>query len=122
MKSRSDGLALGEPYGGTLIDRVVPQRKSEEKMKEAKEMTAMRPFIDFIYDAEKIAVGAYSPLEGFMGSEAFESVTARNRLPGGLPWTIPIILAVPDSNEISQIKEGQEIALLDWNDAPFATL
>jgi sulfate adenylyltransferase len=121
MKDQNPG-GLGEPYGGALVNRVIPSDKTEEKMREAGEMTMIRPFIDFIYDAEKIAVGAYSPLDGFMGASALESVITRNRLPSGLPWTIPIILAVPDSAETALVTEGQEVALLDWNDAPFATL
>jgi sulfate adenylyltransferase len=114
---------LGEPYGGALVDQVLPSDKSDQKLREAKDLTGVQPFIDFIYDTEKIATGAYSPLEGFVDSSTFESIVKSNRLPNGLPWTIPIILAIPDGDEkTTDIKEGETIALLDWDKQPFAIL
>ncbi|MGH2639122.1 MAG: hypothetical protein ACRDF4_07575, partial [Rhabdochlamydiaceae bacterium] len=114
---------IGEAYGGVLVDKVLPAEKSEKMVHEAGEMPKVRPFTDFIYDAEKIAIGAYSPLEGFMDSSTFDSVARENRLPNRLPWTIPIILAIrEDEVKSQQIKEGLQLALLDWKDKPFAIL
>lgn len=110
---------IGSPYGRSLVDRAVPREKIEEKFREAKDMTGIQPFVDFIYDAEKLGIGAYSPLEGFADSQTFESILKDNRLPNGLPWTIPIILAIQDEK---LVREGEEIALLDWNREPFATI
>jgi sulfate adenylyltransferase len=59
-----------------------------------------------------IAVGAFSPLDGFMGRDDYESVVEKKHLAGGLPWTIPITLGV--SRELAQIVgDGEEIALCD---------
>jgi sulfate adenylyltransferase len=114
---------IEDPYGGMLVDGVIAKDKAEARLMEAREMPKIRPFVDFIYDAEKIGIGAYSPLEGFMGSRSFESVVTQNRLPNGLPWTIPIILAVRKEEIGSNgISEGQQIAILDWSDQPFAIL
>ncbi len=121
-KSQRPPSEIGEPYGGRLVERVIPKAKAEGALKESKELPSLRPFIDFIYDAEKIATGAYSPLEGFMGSEDLKSVLRDDRLTNGLPWTIPIILAADGGESIRQVTEGETLALLDWNDAPFATL
>lgn len=112
---------LGKPYGGNLVDLTVPQDEVEGRLKEAAEMTQIRPFIDFVYDAEKIAIGAYSPLEGFMDSIALQSVLTDSHLTNGLPWTIPIILALEDK-EATEVTEGEEVAILDWDGKPFATL
>lgn len=117
----SDPGSLGEPYGRHLVDRSVPPEKVEYRLREAKEMTGTQPFVDFIYDAEKLATGAYSPLEGFVDSETFESISKNNLLPNGLPWTIPIILAISDDDE-KRTSVGDEVALLDWNKQPFATV
>lgn len=117
----SDPGPLGEPYGRRLIDRVVSPEKVESRLREAGELIGIQPFVDFIYDAEKLAIGAYSPLEGFADSETFESITKNNRLPGGLPWTIPIILAVTEADE-KKASVGDKISLLDWNNKPFATM
>ena len=112
-----------EPYGGVLVNQILSPGQIDEKIREAQEMPQIHPFIDFIYDAEKIALGAYSPLEGFMDSKSYESVVSENRLPNGLPWTIPIVLAVKDEEvEKQKIGEGEQVALLDLSDRPFAIL
>ena len=103
------------------MDLVVPAAKAEERLKEAKELVGVAPFIDFVYDAEKIAVGAYSPLEGFMDSGTLNSVLSESRLPGGLPWTIPIVLSVP-GDQAKGVKEGEEVGLVDWSGEVFATM
>ncbi len=61
-------------------------------------------------DLELIAVGAYSPLEGFMGQADYRSVLLEMRLANGLPWTLPITLAVRRA-QADLLKEGEEIAL-----------
>ncbi|MDG6903767.1 MAG: sulfate adenylyltransferase [Nitrososphaerota archaeon] len=111
----------GEPYGGKLVDLEVAPEKAQQKLDEASELPKIQPFIDFVYDTEKLAVGAYSPLEGFMDSAAFHRVTSEGRLPNGLPWTIPIIIAIK-KDQANEIHEGEKTALLDWNGRTFATL
>ena len=103
------------------MENIVPQGEMEEKLREAKELTSVQPFIDFIYDTEKLALGAYSPLDGFVGSEDLTSIIKESRLANGLPFTIPILLTLPDSQK-QDVKEGEKISLLDWNGNPFATM
>ena len=104
-----------------LVNRELSGERSESKLRESKEMIQISPFIDFIYDVEKIAIGAYSPLDGFMDSSTMQSVITRSRLLNDLPWTIPILLA-PKEEDVKSVKEGDEVALLDWNGSPFAIL
>jgi len=47
-----------------------------------------------------------------MGKDDYESVLERKRLANGLPWTIPITLAVTRS-EADQLGEGEPVALTD---------
>ena len=103
------------------MDRVVSAGEAEGRLREAGELTSVAPFIDFVYDAEKIAVGAYSPLEGFMDSATLKSVLSESRLPGGLPWTIPIVMAIP-GDKVARVKEGEEVGLVDWSGKVFATM
>jgi len=126
MNSSSPSVrqGVGEPYGGKLVELSLPQNKAEEKAREAHEMPKLKPFDDFLYDTEKIGIGAYSPLEGFMNEETFSSVISEGRLPNGLPWTIPIILAPGNerAKPALEVREGDDLALLDWQESPFAIL
>ncbi len=46
-------------------------------------------------DAEQMALGMFSPVNGFMGREALEGVLDHHRLPDGTPWSMPLILQAP---------------------------
>jgi sulfate adenylyltransferase len=118
-------MILGEPYGGRLVNRLFSPKRSESLISEATRLPKVKPFLNAIYDAEKIAVGAYSPLEGFMGQDTYTSVINKNRLSNGLPWTIPIILTPPgldNSKVLETVNEGEDLVMLDWTDKPFAIL
>lgn len=116
---------LGEPYGGRLVNRLVSDVKRPRLLKQAKEIASIKLDEDTLYDAEKIGIGAYSPLEGFMDRNEFFNVLSGGRLSNGLPWTMPIIM-VPSGKEnaaiVKEIKEGDDVALLDLNGNPFAIL
>ncbi len=45
-------------------------------------------------DVEMIAIGGFSPLEGFMIKRDYDSVVTNRRLANGLVWTIPVTLPV----------------------------
>ena len=48
-------------------------------------------------DLIMMGIGGFTPLEGFMDEEAYRSVVRNMTLPGGLPWSIPVVLQVfPD--------------------------
>jgi sulfate adenylyltransferase len=64
-------------------------------------------------DFELLANGGFAPLDGFQGSEAWESVVDSMRLPDGQPWPIPVTLAT-DAGEVGETLEliGHEGTLL----------
>lgn len=62
-------------------------------------------------DLEMIAIGAFSPLEGFVGVQDFGGICRDARLRGGTVWPIPITLAVDDDTK-AKITEGGRAALL----------
>ena len=71
------------PHGGKLVERIGKLEIDLPEIEINRE-TAV--------DLQNIAVGAYSPIGGFMNSEEFYSVIETGRLPNDVPWTIPIVL------------------------------
>jgi sulfate adenylyltransferase len=86
------------PHGGTLVSRIVPREERDALQAYARTL----PVIDMnpreASDLLLIAIGAMSPLEGFMGRDAYESVLARMRLPSGEVWSLPVTIAVNDAS------------------------
>ncbi len=67
-------------------------------------------------DLDMLASGALSPLEGFMGQADYESVLENMRLSNGLPWSLPVCLAVDGP------PQGDRVALADESGTPVALL
>jgi len=84
------------PHGGKLVNRVLDDQAREEWSRRAQHLPRLVLNSRQLSDTELIAVGAFSPLEGFMGKADYESVLVNQRLANGLPWTIPITLAVTE--------------------------
>jgi len=63
-------------------------------------------------DLIMLAMGAFSPLEGFMGEADYLGVLHRMRLASGLLWPLPVTISV-SKGEASGIKLGEEIALIN---------
>lgn len=115
---------LPKPHGGKLVNRVIASDKREAALKEAEELPRLHVDTVSILDADKIAVGAFSPLEGFMTREDYTSVMHEGLLANGLPWTIPIILAPNgkrNQETLKTITEGEDIALF-YTEKPIAIL
>jgi sulfate adenylyltransferase len=65
-----------------------------------------------ISDLELIAIGAFSPLEGFLKYSDYQTVVRSMCLASGAPWTIPITLAV-SAEEAKRLREGTDVALYE---------
>ena len=112
---------LIEPHGGTLIQRVVSSDRAAALAAEAAGLAAVQLSAREQCDLEMIAIGAFSPLTGFMQQADFESVVQRTRLSNGLVWPIPITLSV--SVEAAQrLSVGQRICLTDSQARPLAVM
>ena len=101
-----------QPHGGKLVNRLLKGKAREEALIKARGLKSINVSPRIISDIELIAVGAFSPLEGFMGREDYDSVIEHMRLKDGLPWSIPITLPVSEE-EASTLEEGEELSLLD---------
>ncbi len=100
--------ALIAPHGGKLVNRFAA------KPADLKAKAASLPRITLsakqACDLEMIAIGAFSPLEGFVCKADFESICRNMRLVSGAVWPIPITLAVNDAVKAT-IKQGGQAAL-----------
>ena len=98
-----------EPHGGRLVTRVAPEGIDQDYLNRLKKVPIGEREVS---DLELIAVGAYSPLEGFMGHGDYNSVLKDMRLADGLPWSLPITLSV-SRKEGEGLREGEDLALVD---------
>ncbi len=108
---------LVEPHGGCLVNR-------EALSANRHELLSLKRLIvkhTDLMDCAQIANGTYSPLRGFMNKETLDSVLRTNRLPNGLPWTMPIVLQA-DEASVDNISVGDRIALSSGAGKIHATL
>jgi sulfate adenylyltransferase len=110
-----------DPHGGRLINRLVGGEKGVALEVEARELPVIQLNPFELSDLEMLAVGAFSPLEGYMGRADYVRVIDNKRLASGLPWTLPITLAV-DEETADSLKNTSRVALADASDARLAVL
>jgi sulfate adenylyltransferase len=97
-----------DPHGGELVDLLARAEKREELIKEADSLSSIELSARQAADLELLAVGGFSPLRGFQGSEDWRRVVDELRLASGLPWSIPVTLATG-----AEAAEGDRLALRD---------
>ena len=87
-----------------------------EALKEAKEKAKTLPKIRMTTrerdDLIMMGIGAFSPLEEFMGKADWKGVCDDMKIRDGTFWPIPITLSVT-KEVVKRLKEGQEVALID---------
>jgi sulfate adenylyltransferase len=102
-----------------LIDRRIPADRLEEVAAEARTLKRLHLDTEQAREAENIAQGIYSPIEGFLRRDEYEDVLEHMRLPGDVPWALPIVLDLPQD---SGIREGDRIALWEAEEEPLAVM
>lgn len=100
------------PHGGILINRLVPPEERDETRRRISSFKKIHLNRRQLSDLDLIGIGALSPLEGFMGEADYKRVVGEMHLTSGLPWSIPVTLAVGEGQAAS-LKVGEEIALAD---------
>ena len=108
--------SLISPHGGKLVNRVLanPPKKSDLDA-----LPKIRLDRNKQIEVEQIAVGTYSPLEGFMGQADFLSVLTHMRLADGIAWPLPVVLDV--SEEVADgLSIGEVVGLTDGQDEVMA--
>ncbi len=101
-----------DPYGGTLVNRLVTGDSARVLEEEASKLPVVCLNAFETSDLEMLAIGAFSPLFGFMTREDYESVLRRKRLASGLPWTLPVALALT-SEGVKSLHGKDRVVLAD---------
>jgi sulfate adenylyltransferase len=101
---------LVTPIGGNLVDLSVHPEQLPDLLEHAKGRPSIRLSERALCDLELLAIGAFSPLDRFMGAHDFARVAGEMRLPSGQLFPIPITLPVDDD---VRVELDSEVSLLD---------
>ncbi|TAE99957.1 MAG: sulfate adenylyltransferase [Oscillatoriales cyanobacterium] len=85
------------PHCPILVNRIATLDQRQEFFDKAESLPRVQLSDRSISDLQMIAIGALSPLKGFMGQADYRSVVKEMRLSNGLPWSIPITLSVSEA-------------------------
>lgn len=109
MTIQTDGIA---PHGGHLINRIATPAERDEFLEQKDRLPRIQLDERATSDLVMIAIGGFSPLNGFMEQADYESVVEDMRFVNGLPWAIPVTLSVTE--EVAEpLREGSWIRLDD---------
>jgi sulfate adenylyltransferase len=98
------------PYGGKLVNLLVDEEEKQALKEYATHLPSIQLSMRSMCDLELLAVGAFSPLDRFMGKRDYRCVLNESRLANGALFPIPITLPVDPA---LGIQVGQDIALRD---------
>jgi sulfate adenylyltransferase len=107
-KSRENIEGLISPYCGELVNLLVEDAERRELTKHANKLSSLQLSLRSLCDLELLSVGAFSPLDRFMGKANYTAVLEKMRLSNGTLFPIPITLPVQG---VQCIQEGKDIAL-----------
>ncbi|MBX3552205.1 MAG: sulfate adenylyltransferase [Pseudolabrys sp.] len=102
------------PHGGRLVQRLLEGADARALLARAAKLPRITLDARGASDAELIATGALSPLEGFIGQADYDSILTNLRLSaqsGGHLFSLPITLSVAPE-VAATLREGQEAALV----------
>ena len=103
LSDSSSGIP--KPHGDKMVNRI-----SSAIDEDYDDLSSVDISADLRNDVENIADGIFSPLEGFVVQEDFQSILKHGRLKNGLAWTIPIILDVDKQTAVT-IKDFKDVSL-----------
>jgi sulfate adenylyltransferase len=129
MVNRSNPLIT--PYGGALVNLCLEGEAREKLLKLASTYPTIRLTPRQTNDLELLAVGAFSPLERFLGKANYHTVLNEMRLADGRLWPIPVTLTIDKEdlpkgtewvtlrdvhNQIMAVMRLEEVYRFDWKE------
>lgn len=104
---------LVSPHGGSGLKALLaPRAEREQLLARARGLTKVPMTSREISDVLMMAMGAYTPLDGFMGKGNWRRVCLDMKLKNGVFWPIPITLSC-EKDLADTIHVEQEVALVD---------
>jgi sulfate adenylyltransferase len=98
------------PHGGTLVDLLMPPDEREAARAEARNYPKLTVSERELSDLEMLAIGALSPLRGFVDERDYRSILETMHLSDGLAWTIPVTLSAGEE-DVKRIGRSDAVAL-----------
>ncbi len=105
-------IAVVSPHGGALVNRKVAPQDVATFLERVERLPRITLNSLQASDLEMIAIGAFSPLHGFMGQDDYTKVISGMHLASGEAWPLPVTLAT-SSSVAGAISDGDEVALED---------
>jgi sulfate adenylyltransferase len=99
--------AIIAPYGGALIDLIIPPEQRDELKAYASHLPSIQISERAACDLELLATGAFSPLDRFMGKNDYQCVLDTMHLANGYVFPLPVTLPVDEGS----VRLDQDVAL-----------
>src|ERR1700686_5478983 len=104
---------LVPPHGSDSVKPLLlPEAERAEERKRAEKLKKIRLDSRAVSDVFMLAMGAYTPLDGFMGYDDWRGSCLDMKLTSGVFWPIPITLPV-NKDLADSIHAEEEVALID---------
>lgn len=107
-------MALVNPHG--KVKKLKPLLLVGEELNEQRQKAKSLPQVTMTSretsDLIMMGIGAFTPLEGFMGEEDWKGVCDNYARNDGVFWPIPITLSA-SKEQADELKEGEEVGLID---------
>jgi len=107
--------ALVAPHGGELTPVLLDNEARQAERERAGALRKVRMTSRETSDLIMLGTGAFSPLRGFMTRDDYIGAVREMRLANGILWPIPIALSPRGTD--ADVREGEEIALIDEESA-----
>ncbi len=116
---------LVPPHGGKgLVIRLLEGAEKDAELKKAEGLPKIEISSQAKGDLIMIGIGAFSPLDGFMGKEDWKSVSEKMLMADGTFWPVPVMLtcsaadggSVNVGDEVALVREGEIYATMKVNE------
>ena len=110
---------LSTPYGGELVNLLVPEEEREDLRVKAASQSRVQLSARNVCDLELLATGGFSPLSTFMNRADYDRVLEEMRLTSGVLFPLPVTLT---AKKDAGVELDSELALADQHNNVLAMM